>query len=75
MHETKKIVLGLLIFYQKHISPGFVNTFGHSCRFTPTCSVYTHQAISKYGLGKGGVMSIKRILKCNPFNKGGYDPI
>jgi uncharacterized protein len=75
MHEMKRILLFLISFYQKHISPGLVVLFGHSCRFTPTCSVYSYQAIEKYGVFKGGFMGLKRILKCNPFNKGGYDPV
>ena len=46
-----------------------------SCRFYPTCSEYSVQALEKYGVIKGGTKSIWRILRCNPFNKGGYDPI
>ncbi len=45
------------------------------CRFTPTCSAYTYQAIDKYGVIKGGYLGAKRILKCHPFHKGGYDPV
>lgn len=45
------------------------------CKFYPTCSQYALEAIQKYGVLKGGIMSIKRILRCNPFNKGGYDPV
>ena len=45
------------------------------CRFTPTCSQYAYEAIKKYGAIKGGFLSIKRILKCHPFHKGGYDPV
>lgn len=45
------------------------------CRFTPTCSEYTRQAIAKYGFFKGGWMGAKRIGRCNPFSKGGYDPV
>lgn len=45
------------------------------CRFYPTCSEYTLEALEKYGVLKGGFMAIKRILRCNPFNKGGYDPV
>ncbi len=45
------------------------------CRFTPTCSQYAYEAIKKYGAIKGGFLSIKRILKCHPYHKGGYDPV
>ncbi len=45
------------------------------CRFTPTCSKYAYEAIKKYGVIKGGFLSIKRILKCHPYHKGGYDPV
>lgn len=71
----QKIALGILTFYQKHISPGFVTTFGHSCRFTPTCSIYAKEAIEKYGVFKGVKMGFIRLLKCNPLSKGGYDPV
>lgn len=69
--EIKKIGIGLIIFYQRYISP-----FSPShCRFYPTCSEYTLEAIQRYGLKKGSWMGIKRILRCNPFNPGGYDPV
>jgi len=45
------------------------------CIYEPYCSEYTHQAIHKYGILKGGLMGVKRILRCNPFAKGGYDPV
>ncbi|MBQ9941385.1 MAG: membrane protein insertion efficiency factor YidD [Christensenellaceae bacterium] len=67
----KYLLLGLVRFYRKAISP-YTRA---SCRFTPTCSEYALQAISKYGAIKGGWLSIKRILRCNPFHKGGYDPV
>ena len=67
----KKILLFLIKIYQKIISP----IFGKRCRFYPTCSEYSKQAITKYGAIKGTYLSIKRILKCHPFHKGGYDPL
>ena len=67
----KKILLFLIKIYQKGISP----YFGRRCRFYPTCSEYSRQAIIKYGAVKGSYLSIKRILKCHPFHKGGYDPL
>ena len=67
----KRLVLGLIRFYQKQISP--LKT--PSCRFSPTCSTYTYQAIEKYGAFKGLYLGLKRILKCHPFHPGGYDPL
>jgi len=65
------LIIGLIKFYRKFISP----LKGPSCRFCPTCSQYAMDAINKYGLIKGSYLSIKRILRCHPFNKGGYDPL
>ena len=48
---------------------------GCNCKFYPTCSEYTKQAIEKYGCLKGSFLGLKRILRCNPFSKGGYDPV
>ncbi|MHB8064976.1 MAG: membrane protein insertion efficiency factor YidD [Ruminiclostridium sp.] len=67
----KKIFIGLIKFYQKFISP----LKRPSCRFYPTCSEYSVQALTKYGLVKGSWKSIVRILKCHPFHPGGYDPV
>jgi putative membrane protein insertion efficiency factor len=67
----KSIVLWLIRFYKRFISPGL----GSNCRFYPSCSQYTYQAIEKYGVLRGGWMGTKRIARCNPFNKGGYDPV
>jgi putative membrane protein insertion efficiency factor len=64
-------VLALIRFYQKFISPAFPP----ACRFHPTCSHYSYQAIAKYGLIKGGWLAIKRIGRCHPFHPGGYDPV
>ena len=70
----KKILIKFLEFYKKSISP-FLEDRGVHCKFQPTCSEYTKQAIEKYGCLKGIFLGIKRILKCNPFSKGGYDPL
>lgn len=67
----KKLCIKLIEFYQKAISPWL----GHNCKYYPTCSEYTKQAIEKYGAVKGAIKGIKRILRCNPFSKGGYDPL
>lgn len=70
----KKISILLIHFYKKYISPIFC-FLGINCKYYPTCSEYTKQAIQKYGFFKGSFLGIKRILRCNPFSKGGYDPL
>lgn len=67
----KKFFCFIIRFYQKYISP----LHPRCCRFTPSCSQYALEAIQKYGSGKGTFLAIKRILRCNPFFKGGYDPV
>lgn len=68
----KKLLLALIQFYQRHISPAFPRR----CRFTPTCSAYAYEAITKYGVIKGGSLTLWRLLRCNPFNHGDcYDPV
>lgn len=67
----KTIFTALIRFYRKCISP----YTPPSCRFTPTCSEYALEAINKYGALRGGFMAVKRILRCNPFCPGGYDPV
>ena len=68
----KKVFLSLIRFYQRHISP----CTPPSCRFLPTCSNYAKEAIEKYGALKGGWLTLKRLLRCNPFYKGDYyDPV
>ncbi|MCS7202627.1 MAG: membrane protein insertion efficiency factor YidD [Dictyoglomus sp.] len=67
----KKVVILLIKFYKYFISPALP----HSCRFYPTCSTYTLTAIERYGILKGGLLGIKRILRCHPFNPGGFDPV
>ena len=68
----KHVFLALIRFYQRCISP----YTPASCRFTPTCSAYAAQVITKYGALKGGWLSLRRLLKCHPFHKGDhYDPV
>jgi hypothetical protein len=68
---VKYLALGLIRIYQKFISPFLPS----ACRFHPTCSRYGYEAIEKYGLLKGGWMTIKRISRCHPLHPGGYDPV
>ena len=70
----KKICIYLIEFYQKNIST-FLESKNIRCKFYPTCSEYTKQAIRKYGSLKGSILGIIRIFRCNPFSKGGYDPL
>lgn len=70
----KRILLFLLKIYKKYISPIF-KSIGIECKYYPTCSEYMRQAIEKYGALKGTFLGIKRLLRCNPFSKGGYDPL
>jgi len=67
----KKILISVLKFYRKYISP----LKPPSCRFTPRCSEYAIEAIEKYGAMKGGFLAVKRVLRCNPFFPGGNDPV
>ena len=67
----KRIMLGMIRFYRRFISP----MFPPCCRFTPTCSAYALEALEKYGALKGGYLAVRRILRCNPFHPGGYDPV
>lgn len=67
----RTVALALIRFYQRFISP----MLGSNCRFYPSCSAYTYQAVEKYGVAKGSWMGFKRILRCNPWNKGGFDPV
>ena len=68
----KKVLLLLIRFYQKYISPAFPAR----CRFRPTCSAYAYEAICKYEALRGGWLALKRFLKCHPFYHGDiYDPV
>lgn len=68
----KKIMIGMIKFYRKYLS-GLKMT--STCAYIPTCSQYGMEAIEKYGALKGGLLTLWRILRCNPFSKGGYDPV
>ncbi|NLP43984.1 MAG: membrane protein insertion efficiency factor YidD [Peptococcaceae bacterium] len=68
---VKRFLIGIIVCYQKYISPLKPRT----CRFYPTCSEYALQAIKKYGIIKGTGKALFRIIKCNPFHPGGYDPV
>lgn len=66
-----RLLILLIVFYQRAISP----MFPPCCRFVPTCSAYALEAVRRYGPFKGGYLAIRRILRCHPFNPGGYDPV
>lgn len=68
---VKKTLLALVRFYRSYLSP----LKAPCCRFYPTCSEYALIAIERYGAARGGYLAIRRILRCNPFCKGGYDPV
>jgi uncharacterized protein len=67
----KAVLLVLIRLYQRTLSP----LLGNHCRFEPTCSVYTHQAISRFGALRGSWLGIRRIFRCHPFHAGGIDPV
>lgn len=68
----KKFIIELIKLYRRYLSPLKKR---NSCIYTPTCSLYAIEAVEKYGIFKGGFLACKRIIRCNPFSKGGYDPV
>lgn len=69
--DMKKLFLFIIKFYRKYISP----MKSTKCPYIPSCSEYGMEAIEKYGALKGGTLALWRIIRCNPFSKGGYDPV
>lgn len=69
--RARRVVLGAIRLYQITIS----RVSPPACRYLPSCSHYGYEAIERYGVRKGGWMSVKRIARCNPFHAGGYDPV
>lgn len=67
----KRVLIAILRFYKRYISPLLPN----ACIYTPTCSEYAMEAIEKHGVFKGTGLAIRRVLRCNPFHEGGYDPV
>lgn len=67
----KRLLLFLIRFYRVAISPLFLP----HCRYYPTCSAYALEAVTRYGAWRGGWMALRRILRCHPFHRGGYDPV
>lgn len=67
----RRVLMVLIRGYQRYISPSLPD----SCIYSPTCSQYALEAIEKYGAAKGSWLAFRRILRCNPFHKGGYDPV
>lgn len=71
MTVMQKILIKIIHLYRLILSP----YIGQQCRFYPTCSHYGEEAIKRFGAGYGGYLTIKRILRCQPFSSGGYDPV
>ncbi|MDR3277439.1 MAG: membrane protein insertion efficiency factor YidD [Oscillospiraceae bacterium] len=67
----KKLLIGLVTFYRRRVSP----LSPSACRFRPTCSAYALEALEKYGAVKGSYLAVRRLLKCHPLHRGGYDPV
>lgn len=70
-----KVLMGVVRLYQWTLSPLLVAITGPSCRFTPSCSQYAIEALAKHGVIKGSWYGLYRILRCQPFARGGYDPV
>jgi len=71
MKTINILLISFIKFYQKAVSP----FLPPSCIYTPTCSQYAIQAVSRYGALKGSFMAVRRLLRCTPFHRGGFDPV
>ena len=72
---TKRILLALLGLYQRWISPAIHSLFPSGCKFEPSCSQFAVEAISMHGAARGGWMALRRLARCHPFSRGGFDPV
>lgn len=71
MNAGSRCAVAVLDFYKRFLSP----LLPRACRFEPTCSVYAREAVARHGLGRGAWLAVRRILRCNPFHRGGLDPV
>ena len=71
MTLASRVSIALLRLYRRWVSP----LLPRACRFEPTCAVYAREAIEKHGLAKGGTLALRRLLRCQPFHRGGLDPV
>lgn len=71
----KGAILASIRFYKRRISPVISGQCGVGCKYLPTCSSYAYEAVEKHGALKGCALALWRLIRCNPFSKGGYDPV
>jgi hypothetical protein len=71
MNVATRLIIGALTFYRRFISP----LLPAACRFSPSCSLYAMEAFRRYGVGRGALLTLRRLAKCHPFHPGGYDPV
>jgi uncharacterized protein len=72
---SSRVALAMIAGYRAVLSPVLLSMWGPACRFEPTCSAYAAQAISRYGITRGGWMALKRLIKCRPLGGWGFDPL
>jgi len=71
MTAATRLIVGALTLYRRLISP----LLPPACRFTPSCSIYAIESFERYGVGRGALLTLRRLAKCHPFHPGGYDPV